>query len=133
MSEVDALAKAIEESLKLAQQHTKSPLPSSAPPSANASPSAPLSASAVAPEAPSAVQAARFTEFSHVEAALSPIRGVFDDVHNPEVSIADALIRIPIDLKAELYAAKIWARKQGKSSIAAIPGMKGDLGIAVWL
>ena len=145
LSEAEALAKAMEESLKLAaaQQQTKSPKPSSGPSSATASPlpppatgsspSSPPSAAGAAPEGPDAVQAARFTDFAHIEVDLSPIRGVFDDVHNPEVSIETALARIPIDLKAELYAAMRWARKSGKAAIEAIAGMKGDYAIAVWL
>ena len=134
LSEAEALAKAMAESLKLAATQQKTnPLKSpQKPPSTTSSPSPPPS-SAAAPEGPSAEQAARFTDFAHVEAALSPIRGVFDDVHNPEVSIEAALARIPIDLKAELYAAKLWARKQGKAAIEAIAGMNGEYGIAIWL
>ena len=146
LSEAEALAKAMAESLKLAaaaQQQTKSPPPSSGPPSATASPSpppltaaspaSPPSAAGAAPGGASAVQASRFTDFAHVEVELSPIHGVFDDVHNPEVSIEDALARIPYDLKSFLYQAKRWARKSGKAAIEAILGMKGDYAIAVWL
>jgi hypothetical protein len=53
-----------------------------------------------------AAVAERFTGFVHLEVELSPIRGVFDDTHmNPEVSIADALARVPINLNDYMYSA----------------------------
>jgi hypothetical protein len=80
--------------------------------------------------------AERFTEFVHLEVDLSPIRGVFDDTHNPEVSIADALARVPIDLADYLFAAKRWVTRSGKSTLKgpdAVPGMTADRAMAIWL
>ena len=109
--------------------------------SADAAAEASASASGAAPPAsdgaaqtPSATTAERFADFEHLNVALSPVCGVFDDARNPEVSLADALKSVHLDLAAHLYAAKHWARTSaGKAAIAAVPGMTENLAKAIWI
>jgi len=64
----------------------------------------------------------------------SPVRGVFDDSHNPEVPITEALARVPLDLTADLYAAKSWVRSTlAKKEIGKVPDMTPDTAMAIWL
>jgi len=139
LSEAAALAAAMAQSLQLAPSQAKSShLPAAAAAAATPSPTTAASSASAAPiSSPGfAAVAERFTEFVHLEVELSPIRGIFDDTHNPEVSIADAIARVPIHLADYLFSAKRWVVRSGKSTLEgpdAVPGMTADRAMAIWL
>jgi hypothetical protein len=138
LDEAAALAAAMAQSLQFAPSQPKPSQHPAAAAAATPSPS-PAGASTATSDSVSssfAAVAGRFTEFVHLEVDLSPIRGVFNDTHNPEVSIADALARVPIDLADYLFAANRWARRSGKPMIEgpdAVPDMTADRAMAIWL
>jgi hypothetical protein len=54
----------------------------------------------------------RRVEFDESDEALGPIRGVFDDGKNPRLAYAEAVGRVPLDLKAELHQAGKFLKSQ---------------------
>jgi len=94
----------------------------------------PTAPTPAAPHDASAVACARITEYEHVEDMLCPIRGCFDDNHNPLVSIDDAIAKQPDDLVDFLWAAKKFARKAStKAEMAKVAGMTACMVAAVWM
>ena len=75
------------------------------------------------------IHARRFNDFTHVAGMRNPIVGLFDDAANPEVSISEAVGRLPFaaELDELLRDAKKWAKTASiVAATAAVPGTTAD-------
>jgi len=76
----------------------------------------------------------RRVDFGESDEALGPIEGVFDDALNPPMSYVDAVGKIPLNLKAQLYAVKQFLKSQAcLKALATAPRLKPDHAAVLWL
>ena len=69
-----------------------------------------------------------------IDATLGPIRGVFDNIKNPLVSIEQAIQALPLDLAAELFQCQQFLISAvGKKALSKATKLTRDSAGAIWI